>query len=99
MLVVLAPLLRARPTGGRADDLFWRNEDPLAIALPRPDNRVLLIGPRYLEGYPCLHLTTGRTERVRGPLALGAGTGYGIGLFVPVGEEFLGRGRGGVEGS
>ena len=43
---VLAPLLQARPTGGRADDLYWRNEDPLAISLPRPDNRVLLIGQR-----------------------------------------------------
>ena len=42
--IVLDPLLRARPTGSRADPLYWRNEDPLAIALPRPDNRVLLIG-------------------------------------------------------
>ena len=41
---VLAPLLQARPTGGLADDLYWRNEDPLAIAVPRSDNRVLLIG-------------------------------------------------------
>ena len=41
---VLTPLLQTRPTGGRADDLYWRNEDPLAIALPRPDNRVVLIG-------------------------------------------------------
>ena len=55
--------------------------------------------PRHLEGYPCLHLTVEWTEPVRGPLALGAGTGYGLGLFVPVGEEFLGRGRGDVEGS
>ena len=41
---VLTPLLQARPTGRRAGDLYWRNEDPLAIALSRPDNRVLLIG-------------------------------------------------------
>ena len=55
--------------------------------------------PRHLERYPCLHLTLKWAEPVRGPLALGAGTGYGLGLFVPVEEEFLGRGRGGVEGS
>ena len=55
--------------------------------------------PRHLERYPCLHLTVEWTEPVRGPLALGAGTGYGLGLFVPVGEEFLGLGRGDVEGS
>ena len=52
---------------------------------------------RHLERYPCLHLTVEWTEAVRGPLALG--TGYGLGLFVPVGDGFLGRGRGGVEGS
>ena len=50
--------------------------------------------PRHLERYPCLHLTVEWTDPVRGPLALGAGTGYGLGLFVPGGEEFLGRGRG-----
>ena len=55
--------------------------------------------PRHLERYPCLHLTVEWTEPVRGPLALGAGTGYGLGLFVPGGEEFLGLGRGDVEGS
>ena len=55
--------------------------------------------PRHLARYPCLHLTLEWTEPVRGPLALGAGTGYGLGLFVPVGDGFLGRGRGGVEGS
>lgn len=45
--------------------------------------------PRHLERYPCLHLTVEWTEPVRGPLSLGGGTGYGLGLFVPVGEEFL----------
>ena len=48
--------------------------------------------PRHLERYPCLHLTVEWTEPVRGPLALGAGTGYGLGLFVPVEEAFLGCG-------
>ena len=55
--------------------------------------------PRHLGRYPCLHLTVEWTEPVRGPLALGAGTGYGLGLFVPVGEGFLGLGRGDVEGN
>ena len=55
--------------------------------------------PRHLARYPCLHLTVEWTEPVRGPFALGAGTGYGLGLFVPAQEEFLGRGRGDVEGS
>ena len=55
--------------------------------------------PRHLERYPCLHVTLEWAEPVRGPLSLGAGTGYGLGLFVPVGEEFLGLGRGGIEGS
>ena len=47
--------------------------------------------PRHLARHPCLHLSVEWTEPVRGPLALGAGTGYGLGLFVPVGEEFLGQ--------
>ena len=55
--------------------------------------------PRHLARYPCLHLSVEWTVPVRGPLALGAGTGYGLGLFVPVGDGFLGRGRGGVKGS
>ena len=55
--------------------------------------------PSHLARYPCLHLTVEWTEPVGGPLALGAGTGYGLGLFVPVGEEFLESSRGDVEGS
>ena len=45
--------------------------------------------PAHLARYPCVHLTLDWTDPVRGPLSLGAGTGYGLGLFVPVGEEFL----------
>ena len=45
--------------------------------------------PAHLARYPCAHLTLEWTEPVRGPLSLGAGTGYGLGLFVPVGEWFL----------
>ena len=45
--------------------------------------------PGHLARYPCLHLSVEWTVPVRGPLALGAGVGYGLGLLVPVGEEFL----------
>ena len=45
--------------------------------------------PAHLARYPCVHLTLEWTVPVRGPLSLGAGTGYGLGLFVPVGEELL----------
>ena len=55
--------------------------------------------PGHLSRYPCGHLTVELAVPVRGPLALGAGVGYGLGLFVPVREEFLGLGRGDVEGS
>ena len=55
--------------------------------------------PGHLARYPCLHLSVEWTVPVRGPLALGAGVGYGLGLLVPVGEEFLGSSRGDVEGS
>ena len=55
--------------------------------------------PGHLSRYPCLHLTVEWAVPVRGPLALGAGVGYGLGLLVPVREEFLGLGRGDVEGS
>ena len=55
--------------------------------------------PGHLARYPCLHLSVEWTVPVRGPLALGAGVGYGLGLLVPVGEDFPGLGRGDVEGS
>ena len=45
--------------------------------------------PAHLARYPCVHLTLEWTVPVRGPLSLGAGTGYGLGLFVPVEEELL----------
>ena len=41
--------------------------------------------PRHLAGYPCEHMTVRWTTPVTGPLALGAGVGYGLGLFMPVG--------------
>ena len=55
--------------------------------------------PAHLARYPFVHLTLEWTVPVGGPLSLGAGTGYGLGLFVPVDEAFLGHGRGDVEGS
>lgn len=45
--------------------------------------------PAHLARYPCAHLTLEWTVPVRGPLSLGAGTGYGLGLFVPVEEDLL----------
>ena len=41
--------------------------------------------PRHLARYPCVHLSVRWTMPVTGPLALGAGVGYGLGLFLPVG--------------
>ena len=41
--------------------------------------------PRHLARYPCEHMTVRWTTPVTGPLALGAGVGYGLGLFMPVG--------------
>ena len=42
--------------------------------------------PRHLARYPCAHLTVRWTTPITGPLALGAGVGYGLGLFLPVGR-------------
>lgn len=39
--------------------------------------------PAHLAGYPCTHLSVRWTVPLAGPLALGAGTGYGLGLLVP----------------
>ena len=40
--------------------------------------------PAHLAHYPCQHLSVRWTAPLAGPLALGAGTGYGLGLLVPV---------------
>ena len=39
--------------------------------------------PRHLAGYPCQHMSVRWKLPVTGPLALGVGTGYGLGLFLP----------------
>ena len=39
--------------------------------------------PAHLARYPCTHLTVQWVMPFTGPLALGAGTGYGLGLLVP----------------
>ena len=48
-------------------------------AMPRQYKR-----PRHLAEYPCVHMSIRWQTSVAGPLALGAGTGYGLGLFLPV---------------
>ena len=55
--------------------------------------------PAHLTRYPATHLSLAWTSPVRGPLALGAGAGYGLGLLVPVEEALLDPDRGDVEGS
>lgn len=39
--------------------------------------------PRHLAGYPCQHMSVRWKTPVAGPLVLGAGIGYGLGLFMP----------------
>lgn len=42
------PLLQARPSGQRADELYWRNTGPVAFAAARPGNRVMVVGEEGL---------------------------------------------------
>lgn len=39
--------------------------------------------PKHLERFPCQHMTIRWRCPVTGPVFLGAGTGYGLGLFLP----------------
>ena len=43
--------------------------------------------PSHLAQYPCQHLSVRWTAPLAGPLALDAGTGYGLGLLVPVSDR------------
>ena len=51
--------------------------------------------PRHLAGYPCQHMSIRWTKPVTGPVLLGAGIGYGLGLFLPMRIEDRSRPRGG----
>ena len=70
-----------------------------STSIPRARLANLFVTEDLLVVGPCLHLSVEWTVPLRGPLALGAGVGYALGLLVPVGEEFLCSSRGDVEGS
>ena len=55
--------------------------------------------PAHLARYPAVHLSIRWQAPLQGPLAFGAGVGYGLGLLVPVDEPLPGHRRGDVEGS
>ena len=74
-------------------------EDLLAAAVLEPRPRLAGSGhapsyrrPAHLAPYPATHLSLAWTSPVRGPLALGAGAGYGLGLLVSVEAALLDRG-------
>ena len=43
--------------------------------------------PRYLKGYSAMHVRLKWKEKVSGPLAIGAGRHFGLGLFSSCGDE------------
>ncbi len=43
--------------------------------------------PQHLAKYPCQHMSIRWRKPVTGPVALGAGIGYGLGLFLPVDDR------------
>ena len=67
--------------------------------LPGSGHAHSYLRPDHLVRYPATHLSLAWTSPVRGPVALGAGAGYGLGLLVPVEAALLERDRGDVEGS
>lgn len=40
--------------------------------------------PEHLKKYPCRHMSIQWMDSVKGPICLGAGIGYGLGLFIPL---------------
>ena len=54
-----------------------------AARLPGSEPPARYHRPRHLARYPCQHMSIRWRSPVKGPLALGAGTGYGLGLFMP----------------
>lgn len=51
--------------------------------------------PRHLAGYPCQHMSIRWRKPMAGPILLGAGIGYGLGLFLPTRIEDRMQTRGG----
>ena len=51
--------------------------------------------PRHLAGYPCQHMSIRWRRPVPGPVLLGAGIGYGLGLFLPTRIEDRAQAGGG----
>ena len=43
--------------------------------------------PRHLARYPCRHMSIRWRKSVTGPIGLGAGVGYGLGLFLPANDR------------
>ena len=43
--------------------------------------------PRHLARYPCRHMSIRWIKPTTGPIALGAGVGYGLGLFLPAEDQ------------
>lgn len=43
--------------------------------------------PNHLANYPCRHMSIQWGNSVNGPVSLGAGTGYGLGLFMPLKDK------------
>ena len=101
---------RGRVRPGRAVRRLLRHagvdEDLLASAVIEPCPRLggsgharSYLRPAHLARYPATHLSLAWTTPVRGPLALGAGAGYGLGLLVPLEAALLDGNRGDVEGN
>lgn len=43
--------------------------------------------PEHLRNYPCRHMSIQWGNSVNGPFSLGAGIGYGLGLFMPLEDQ------------
>ena len=55
-----------------------------AARLPGSDRPARYRRPQHLARYPFQHMSVRWKTPVTGPLALGAGIGYGLGLFLPI---------------
>ena len=68
---------------GIAESLVERVTMEPAPRLAGSDRPARYRRPRHLARYPCQHMSLQWKMPVTGPLALGAGIGYGLGLFMP----------------